>query len=217
MKFFIDSANIEEIAELYAYGIIDGVTTNPTLLAKNGQDFRQTAIELCNLVKGPVSLEAAALDFEGMVREGDKILAIASNIVLKLPCTWDGIRACKHFSAQGRLVNMTLCFSSTQALLAAKAGAAYISPFIGRVDDIGGDGLALIEDIRDIYSNYEGIKTQILAASIRSPYHLYQVATIGVEVATLPAKILKQLMTHPLTEQGLTIFSKDWQKSGLKI
>lgn len=217
MLFFIDSAEAQEIEELCAYGIVDGVTTNPTLLAKQGKDFRQVATDICRIVDGPVSLEAAALDYEGMVREGEKILAIADNVVLKLPCTWDGIRACRHFSSQGRKVNMTLCFSSTQALLAAKAGAAYISPFIGRIDDTGGDGLALIEDIREIYSNYENIDTQILAASIRSPYHLYQVATIGVEVATLPAKILRQLMTHPLTDQGLAIFSEDWKKSGLKI
>lgn len=218
MLFFIDSAEAKEIEELYAYGIIDGVTTNPTLLARQGQDFRQTAIDICRIVDGrPVSLEAAALDYEGMLREGDKILAIADNVVLKLPCTWEGIRACKYFSSQGKRVNMTLCFSSTQALLAAKAGASYISPFIGRIDDTGGDGLALIEDIREIYLNYDDIDTQILAASIRSPYHVYQVATIGVEVATLSAKILRQLMTHPLTDQGLAIFSEDWEKSGLKI
>ena len=217
MLFFIDSADIKEIAELYQYGIVDGVTTNPTLLSKQGKDFYKTAKEICDLVKGPVSLEVAAQDYASMLKEGDKILSIADNVVLKLPCTWDGIRGCHHFASQKRDVNMTLCFSATQALIAAKAGAAYVSPFIGRIDDIGGDGLVLIEEIREIYSNYEDLNTQILAASIRSPYHLYQVATIGVEVATVPAKILRQLMTHPLTDQGLAIFSEDWQKSGLKI
>jgi transaldolase len=159
----------------------------------------------------------AALDYENIIKEGDKILSIADNVVLKLPCTWDGIKACKYFSGQDRLVNMTLCFSASQALLAAKAGAAYISPFIGRLDDSGSDGLDLIEDIQTIYSNYEWLDTQILAASIRNIYHLQQAAMIGADIATIPAKLLKQLVNHPLTDQGLEIFSQDWRKSGLGI
>jgi transaldolase len=217
MLFFIDSANVKEIEELYAYGIIDGVTTNPSLFSKEGKDFYQTAKDICGLVDGPVSLEVAALDYENIIKEGDKILSIADNVVLKLPCTWDGIKACKYFSGQDRLVNMTLCFSASQALLAAKAGAAYISPFIGRLDDSGSDGLDLIEDIQTIYSNYEWLDTQILAASIRNIYHLQQAAMIGADIATIPAKLLKQLVNHPLTDQGLEIFSHDWKKSGLKI
>jgi len=217
MLFFIDSANIKEIEELYTYGIIDGVTTNPSLLAKEGGDFYSVAKAICKLVDGPVSLEVSALDYDAMLKEGTKILDIAENVVLKLPCTWDGVKACEHFAGKDALVNMTLCFSSTQALVAAKAGAAYISPFIGRIDDIGGDGLVLIEEIQEIFANYEWIDTQILAASIRNTYHLQQAAMIGADIATVPANIIWQLMNHPLTEQGLERFTSDWKKSGLKI
>jgi transaldolase len=216
MLFFIDSADINEIKELNKFGIIDGVTTNPTLFSKSGNDFHRHAKDICEVVTGPVSLEVGSTNYDEMVTEGEKIIKIAENVVLKLPMTWDGIRACKYFAHKGALVNMTLCFSSNQALLAAKAGAAYISPFIGRIDDIGQDGLSLIEDIQQIYQNYN-FRTQILAASIRNTYHLQQVALMGADVATVPSKILKQMLNHPLTDQGIAKFSEDWIKSGLKI
>jgi transaldolase len=199
------------------FGIIDGVTTNPSLLAKTNGDFYQTIKNICSIVAGPVIVEVASTDYANMLKEGDKILAIAQNVALKLPITWDGIKACKHFSNQERLINMTLCFSGAQALIAAKAGATYVSPFIGRIDDTGHDGLSLIEDIYRIFSNYPELNTQILAASIRNSYHLYQAAMIGAEVATMPASIIKQLINHPLTDLGVQIFSEDWKKSGLKI
>jgi len=217
MYLFIDSADIKEIEEFYAYGIIDGVTTNPSLIAGQGKDFYKVAKEICSSVDGPVSLEVAALDYEGMLQEGEKILDIAENVVLKLPCTWNGIRACDHFAGKDHLVNMTLCFSSSQALLAAKAGAAYISPFIGRIEDVGGDGIGLIDEIKNIYSNYDWLDTEILAASIRNTNHLCQVAMVGADIATVPARILRQSMNHPLTDQGLEIFTRDWKKSGLAL
>lgn len=216
MKFFIDSANIDEVKELTEFGVVDGVTTNPSLFAKIGGDFHQIAKNLCQNVEGPVSLEVGATKYEEMIKEGEVIFAIADNAVLKLPMTWDGIKACKLFSSRGLAVNMTLCFSANQALLAAKAGARYISPFIGRIDDMGHDGLELIADIKVLYDNY-GFDTEILAASIRNTYHLQQVALIGADVATCPAKVIKQMISNPLTDIGLQKFSEDWQKSGLKI
>ena len=216
MLFFLDSADVKEIEDLSSVGIIDGVTTNPSLLSKNSGDFYKIAKDICAATNGPVSLEVGSTDYEGMLTEGEKILSIASNVVLKLPTTWDGIKVCSYFASQGKDVNMTLCFSVNQALLAAKAGAAYISPFIGRLDDIGQDGLTLVEEIHNLYLNYE-FTTKILAASIRNPYHLYQVAQIGAQVATMPSKVIRQLVDHPLTDIGLKNFSSDWLKSGLKI
>lgn len=217
MRFFIDSTDIKEIEELNSYGIIDGVTTNPSLFAKTGGDFYIVAKDICAAVYGDVSLEVSATDYDNMLKEGEKILAIAENVVLKLPITLDGIKACSYFAGNGYRVNMTLCFSANQALIAAKAGAAYVSPFIGRLDDSGQDGLELISDIREIYDNYPDFDTQILAASIRNPYHLYQASMIGADVATMSAKIIKQALQHPLTDKGLEIFTSDWNKSGLSI
>ena len=217
MLIFIDSADVKEIEEFASIGIIDGVTTNPSLMAKTGKDFYIVAKDICATVAGPVSLEVSGTSYKDMLIEGEKILSIAKNVVLKLPMTWDGIKACKHFSNLKHSVNMTLCFSSSQGLMAAKAGATYVSPFIGRIDDTGQDGLELISDIHAIFSNYPELNTQILAASIRNTYHFYQSALIGVHVATLPGKLIKQLLDHPLTEKGIEIFSSDWKKSGLKI
>lgn len=217
MKFFIDSTDIKEINELNSYGIIDGVTTNPSLFAKTGGDFYSIAKEICEAVYGDVSLEVSAIDYDNMRKEGEKILNIADNVVLKLPMTLEGVKACSYFAGNGYRVNMTLCFSANQALIAAKAGAAYISPFIGRLDDSGQDGLELISDIREIYNNYPDFDTEILAASIRNPYHLYQASMIGADVATMSGKIIKQVFQHPLTDKGLEIFTTDWKNSGLKI
>lgn len=216
MKFFIDSTDINEIKELDAFGIVDGVTTNPSLMAKQGKDFRRIAEELCQAIAGPVSLEVGATKYDNMIEEGRVIFSIAKNAVLKLPMTWDGIKACKFFTKRDYPVNMTLCFSVNQALLAAKAGARYISPFVGRIDDIGHNGLDLIADIRAMYDNY-GFETEILAASIRNIYHLQQAAMIGADIATCPTKVIKQMIDSPLTDIGLKKFSDDWQKSGLKI
>jgi len=217
MLFFLDSADIKEIEELLAFGIVDGITTNPSLFAAIGGDFYKIAKDICSAVDGPVSLEASSTDYNNMLQEGEKILGIADNAVLKLPMTWPGIKACKYFSDKGHRVNMTLCFSAAQALVAAKAGATYVSPFIGRIDDTGHDGLNLIEDINEIYMNYPELNTKILAASIRNIYHLHQVCKIGTSIATIPAKIMKQLLDHPLTDIGVKKFSEDWKKSGLKI
>ncbi len=216
MKFFVDTANLDEIRELADTGLLDGVTTNPSLVAKEGKEFLPLLKEICQLVKGPVSGEVAATDFEGMKREGEKILAIADNIALKLPLTMDGLKACKHFSDQGRMVNVTLCFSAAQALMAAKAGAAFISPFVGRLEDISHDGMQLIADIVQIYSNYD-FKTEVLVASIRSPMHLVDSALMGADVATIPPKVMHQLVKHPLTDSGLKTFVEDWAKTGQQI
>jgi transaldolase len=217
MKFFLDSANINEIKELSEYGIIDGVTTNPSLIAKAGQDIFKLVKEICRLVPGDVSVEVASIEYEGMIEEGSKLKDIAENVVIKLPTTWEGIKACSYFANKGQKVNMTLCFSVTQALTAAKAGAEYISPFIGRIDDSGHNGLGLIEEIVAVYSNYPQLQTKILAASIRHVQHLREVALIGADVATMPAKVIKQLLTHPMTDIGLEGFLNDWKQSGLKI
>ena len=216
MKFFVDSAVISEIAELNDLGMVDGVTTNPSLILKSGRDIIEVTREICALVKGPVSAEVVALTYDDMVAEGRKLAAIAPNIAIKVPLTWAGLKACKTFTSEGFMVNVTLCFSANQALLAAKAGATFISPFIGRLDDINLDGLELIADIRTIYDNYD-FKTQILAASIRTASHVSQCALIGADVVTAPAAVIKALANHVLTDKGLDQFMKDWAKTGQKI
>lgn len=217
MKFFIDTAEINEIKELSQYGFIDGVTTNPSLIAKSGRDFKEVITEICALISGPVSAEVASTDYENMVREGEILSKIAKNVCIKLPMTMDGLKACKYFSNKGIQTNVTLCFSASQAILAAKAGATFVSPFVGRLDDIGQDGLALIEEICTIYQNYPEFKTQVLVASIRNPIHITQSAKMGAHVATIPASVLKQLISHPLTSKGLETFISDWAKTGQKI
>ncbi len=217
MKFFIDSAEIAEIKELASYGLLDGVTTNPSLIAKSGRNFLEVIKEICAAVEGPVSAEVAATDYEGMVREGEILAKLAKNVCIKVPLTMDGLKACKYFSNKGIQTNVTLCFSAAQAILAAKAGATFVSPFVGRLDDIGQDGMALIEEICQIYSNYPDFKTQVLVASIRNPIHITAAAKMGADVATIPGKVLKQLASHPLTEKGLETFVKDWQATGQKI
>ncbi len=217
MKFFIDTAVIEEIRELNDTGMVDGVTTNPSLIAKSGRDFKEVIAEICELVDGPVSAEVAALEADKMIAEGRTLSRIAKNVAIKVPLTWDGLKACRVLSAEGTMVNVTLCFSANQALLAAKAGATFISPFIGRIDDMGLTGMELIEDIRIIYDNYEALKTQILAASIRSPVHVKEVALAGADVATIPPSVLKGLAQHPLTDKGLEAFMADWAKTGQTI
>lgn len=216
MKFFIDTAEVAEIRELAATGFVDGVTTNPSLIAKSGRKFLDVIAEICELTPGHVSAEVASTDFETMLQEGKKLAAIASNVAVKVPLTWDGLRTCRALADAGTAVNVTLCFSSAQALLAAKAGAAYISPFIGRLDDIGLDGMELIGDIREIYDNYR-FKTQILAASIRNVNHVQQAAKIGADVATIPPNVVKLLAQHPLTDKGLSAFVADWAKTGQSI
>jgi len=217
MKFFIDSADVAEIKELAAYGLLDGVTTNPSLIAKSGRDFKEVIAEICKIVSGPVSAEVAATDYENMIREGNILSKIAKNVCIKLPLTLDGLKACKYFSDQNIQTNVTLCFSAAQAILAAKAGATFVSPFVGRLDDIGQDGLGLIEEICAIYANYPEFKTEVLVASIRHPIHIVDAAKIGADVATIPAKVIKQLVSHPLTDKGLETFVKDWASTGQKI
>lgn len=217
MKFFIDSADVAEIKEIAAYGLLDGVTTNPSLIAKSGRDFKEVIAEICKIVEGPVSAEVAATDYENMVREGEILSKIAKNVCIKLPLTMDGLKACKYFSDRGVQTNVTLCFSAAQAILAAKAGATFVSPFVGRLDDIGQDGLGLIEEICAIYANYPHFETEVLVASIRHPVHIVDAAKIGADVATIPAKVLKQLVSHPLTDKGLETFIKDWASTGQKI
>lgn len=216
MKFFIDSAEISEIKELSQYGLLDGVTTNPSLIAKAGADFLELIAQICEIVDGPVSAEVAANDYQTMIKEGEILSKIADNVCIKLPLTMDGIKACRYFSDKNIKTNVTLCFSAAQALLAAKAGATFISPFVGRLDDIGQDGLELIDEICQIYSNYN-FKTEILVASIRNPIHITTAAKLGAHVATIPAKVLHQLVSHPLTDKGLEIFINDWKKTGQKI
>jgi len=216
MKFFVDTAEIDEIKELHALGMVDGVTTNPSLIAKSGRDILEVTKEICDIVSGPVSAEVVALDAETMLAEGRKLAKIADNIAVKVPLTWAGLQTCKALSDEGTMVNVTLCFSANQALLAAKAGATFISPFIGRLDDINLDGLELIEDIRTIYDNY-GFDTQILAASIRSANHMSDCAKIGADVATAPPKVIKAMASHVLTDKGLAGFMADVEKAGIKI
>ena len=217
MKFFVDSADIEAIADLAATGMVDGVTTNPSLVAKSGRDFKELIGEICQNVKGPVSAEVTATDADAMLAEAKELAAIAENVCIKVPLTWDGLRATRALADMGRKVNVTLCFSANQALLAAKAGAAFTSPFVGRLDDIGSDGMALIADIRQIYDNYPELETEILVASVRSPEHIRQSALIGADVATLPPDVLRSLINHPLTDKGLAAFLADWQKTGQSI
>ena len=216
MKFFVDTAEIDQIRELSDLGMVDGVTTNPSLIMKSGRDIKEVTAEICSIVSGPVSAETVALDAEGMIAEGRELAKIADNIAIKVPLTWDGLKACKVLSDEGRMVNVTLCFSANQALLAAKAGATFISPFIGRLDDLNMDGLELIADIRTIYDNY-GFETNIPAASIRSANHMSECAKIGADVATAPAAVIKAMANHVLTDKGLDAFTKDWAKTGQKI
>lgn len=216
MKFFVDTADVAAIAELNETGMVDGVTTNPSLIKKSGHDILEVTREICSIVSGPVSAEVTATDAETMVAEGRKLVEIADNIAVKVPLTWDGLKACKVLSADGHMVNVTLCFSANQALLAAKAGATFISPFIGRLDDINLDGMELIEDIRTIYDNY-GFETQILAASIRSANHILDCARIGADVITAPPAVIKAMVTHPLTDKGLEVFLADIKSAGIKI
>lgn len=216
MKFFVDTAEIDAIAELNDLGMVDGVTTNPSLILKSGRDILEVTKEICHLVDGPVSAEVVALKADDMIAEGRKLAEIAENITVKLPLTWDGLKACKTLSDEGKMVNVTLCFSANQALLAAKAGATFISPFIGRLDDINLDGMDLIQDIRIIYDNY-GFDTQILAASIRTVNHVLDAARIGADVMTAPPEVIKKLVSHPLTDKGLETFMADWAKTGQKI
>ncbi len=217
MKFFVDTADINEIKELKEYGLIDGVTTNPSLILKSGRDFTEVITEIAEECKGlPVSAEVIATDAEGMIKEGMKVAEISNNIVVKLPLTMEGLKACKHLSSLSIKTNVTLCFSANQALLAAKAGATYISPFVGRLDDLAQDGMDLIDSIVTIYNNY-GYETEVLVASIRSPEHVRISAELGADVATIPAKVIHQLAKHPLTDKGLEQFLKDWDKADTKI
>jgi len=216
MKFFLDTADVDEIRQWNETGLLDGVTTNPSLILKSGRDIKEVLAEICAIVDGPVSGEVAATDFDTMVKEGRTLAKIADNICIKLPVTLDGIRACNTLSKEGFQTNLTLCFNANQALLAAKAGATYISPFIGRLDDMGIDGMELIDEIRAIYDNYD-FDTQILAASIRTVNHVKDCAIAGADVATLPASTIEKLLQHPLTDKGLATFLADWEKTGQTI
>lgn len=216
MQIFLDTADIQEVKDLVGTGLIDGITTNPSLVASAGKPFADILRDLTRLVPGPVSAEVTAMDVETMIIQGKKLAAIAENIVVKVPLTMDGLKACKVLSDEEIMVNVTLCFSAPQALLAAKAGATYISPFVGRLDDNGWDGMQLIQDICQIYDNY-GFATEVLAASVRHPQHILAAAMAGADVVTIPPKVFRQLYQHPLTDKGLDMFMKDWQKSGLKI
>jgi transaldolase len=217
MKFFVDTADTEEIRELADTGLVDGVTTNPSLVAKTGRDFIQVIKEICALVDGPVSAEVTATEFDSMMAEGRRLADLADNVAVKVPLTMPGLKACRALSQAGVTVNVTLCFSVPQAILAAKAGAAFVSPFVGRLDDIGENGMALIGDIVAVYRNYESIKTEVLVASIRHPMHLVEAAKVGADVATLPPAVMRGLAKHPLTDKGLAAFLADWQKTGQSI
>ncbi len=217
MKFFLDTAEIDEIRELTATGLVDGVTTNPSLIAKSGRDFKEVIAEICAETDGPVSAEVTAMDADMMIKEGKSLAKIAKNVAVKVPLTMEGLKACRALSDAGTMVNVTLCFSANQALLAAKAGATLISPFIGRLDDIGLDGMELIEDIREIYDNYDALETEILAASIRSDNHVKYAAQAGADVSTVPPSVLRGLVKHPLTDKGLEAFMADWEKTGQTI
>ncbi|MDP1668077.1 fructose-6-phosphate aldolase [Phaeovulum sp.] len=216
MKFFVDTADVAAIRELNDLGMVDGVTTNPSLILKSGRDIIEVTREICAMVSGPVSAEVVATDARTMISEGLALAKIAPNIAIKVPLTWDGLTACKAFASEGRMVNVTLCFSAAQAILAAKAGASFVSPFVGRLDDNNHDGIQLIEDIRTIYDNY-GFKTEILAASIRSVNHITDCARIGADVITAPPAVIKAMANHVLTDKGLEQFLKDWGKTGQKI
>ena len=216
MKIFLDTADVAEIREFSASGLVDGITTNPSLAAKTGRDYVEVLKEICSVVPGAISAEVLPTDYDGMLKQAKVFSAIAKNIAIKVPLTWDGLKACKTLSGEGTMVNVTLCFSPVQALAAAKAGAHFISPFIGRVDDVGEDGMGLIRDIRAIYDNY-GYKTEILAASIRSVSHVRECALAGADVATIPADIFKKLLSHPLTDKGLAAFLADAKKAGVTV
>lgn len=217
MKFFIDTADIDDIRELAGADMVDGVTTNPSLVAKTGRPFADTIAEICAIVPGPISAEVTATDADGMIAEGRKLAQIADNVAVKVPLTVDGLRACKTLSDESTMVNVTLCFSAAQAILAAKAGATFVSPFVGRLDDTGTDGMGLISDIVEIYANYPEFETEVLVASIRHPMHVVEAARLGAEVVTIPPKILGQLYNHPLTDKGLAAFLADWEKTGQTI
>ena len=216
MKFFVDTADTKEIADLAATGLLDGVTTNPSLIHKSGRQFLEVIAEIARLVDGPVSAEVVAMDFDSMMREAEKLLTLGDNVCIKVPLTIDGLKACKKLSDDGTMVNVTLCFTANQALLAAKAGAAFISPFVGRHDDVGFDGMQLIEDIKIIYDNY-AFNTEILVASVRHPIHVLQAAKIGADVMTAPPAVIRSLFNHPLTDKGLAAFAADWEKTGQSI
>ena len=216
MKFFADTADVNEISELAETGLLDGVTTNPSLVMKAGRPFREVVAEICDLVDGPVSAEVTATEAGAMIEEGQSLAEIADNIAIKVPLTWDGLKACRTLTDDGLMVNVTLCFSANQALLAAKAGATFISPFIGRLDDINLDGMTLINDIRTIYDNYD-FETELLAASIRTPNHIHLSALAGADIATVPPSVLKQIVKHPLTDKGIDQFLADWKKTGQSI
>ena len=217
MKFFVDTADLEEIRDLAASGLLDGVTTNPSLVAKTGQGFIEVVKQICEVVSGPVSAEVTATDHATMVKEGRKLAKIAKNIAVKVPLTPDGLHACRVLREDGTMVNVTLCFSPAQAILAAKAGASFVSPFIGRLDDIGEDGMGLIADICQIYRQYDAFTTEVLVASVRHSIHVIEAAKVGAHVATMPPKVLRQLFQHPLTDKGLAAFLADWQKTGQSI
>ena len=216
MKFFLDTANVDEIRELSSTGLVDGITTNPSLIAASGRNMIEVIKEITALVDGPVSAEVTATDYDTMLAEGRLLREIAKNVAVKVPLTFDGLKACKTLTDEGTSVNVTLCFSATQALLAAKAGATFISPFAGRLDDIGGVGMELISDIIEIYSNYD-FKTEVLVASVRGPLHVLQAARMGADIATVPAAVIKALYQHPLTDKGLEAFISDWEKTGQSI
>lgn len=217
MKFFIDTADLNEIRDLAATGLVDGVTTNPSLVAKSGRKFLEVVKEICDIVPGPISAEVTATDHATMLAEGRALAKIAKNVTVKVPLTPDGLKTCKALSSEGTMVNVTLCFSAAQAILAAKAGASFISPFVGRLDDIGSDGMALIRDICQIYRQYPAFKTEVLVASVRHPIHVVESAKLGAHVATLPPNVMRQLFAHPLTDKGLAAFLADWQKTGQSI
>ena len=217
MKFFVDTADIADIREMADTGLLDGVTTNPSLIAKSGRDFMEVTKEICDIVDGPVSAEVVALDHDTMMKEAETLRKIADNVCIKVPLTIDGLKTCKKLTGDGTMVNVTLCFSANQALLAAKAGATFVSPFVGRHDDNGFDGMALIRDIRLIYDNYPNFSTEILVASIRNPVHVLESARIGADVATMPAAVIKGLFKHVLTGKGIEGFLKDWDKTGQSI
>ena len=216
MKFFADTAEISEIRDLAATGLLDGVTTNPSLVQKSGRDFMDVLVEIAAVCSGPISAEVVALDHQGMMAQAEKLRKVADNVAIKVPLTEDGLKTCRALASEGTMVNVTLCFSAAQALLAAKAGATFISPFVGRLDDIGTSGMELISDIRMIYDNYD-FETQILVASIRSPMHIVEAAKIGADVMTAPPKVIHQLFKHPLTDAGLAAFLKDWEATGQQI
>ena len=217
MKFFIDTADVGEIRDLAATGLVDGVTTNPSLVAKSGRKFLDVVQEICSIVPGPISAEVTATDHKTMLAEGHKLAKLAKNVAVKVPLTPDGLKTCKALSSEGTMVNVTLCFSAAQAILAAKAGASFISPFVGRLDDIGQDGMGLIRDICTIYKAYPAFKTEVLVASVRHPIHIIESAKMGAHVATMPPNVLRQMFQHPLTDKGLAAFLADWQKTGQSI